>query len=1490
MANGTKNETLLYRRKIRLNTLPRRCRPLIGLVLYIQLVIFSFCLADSPQCPSIDDNTKWRKNLYSLPESCGPNGTIVISNWLNDLKHYLNEPNDAYYKKNINVDVSSRIIPSTLTHVRFEKAQYSSRNLIKNNSETIFPSYDYSREVFLPTYEVFELSLKFMHDLWILSSPRYNTMKRQKSTTETLKRTDYSSLWLPYNMKYGIKYDELELSTAYPLHYKSISWGFYKPAEYNASGEPHMGSLKTWATLSLLTNSIVLLTAYKNQNSIRVLDPEFVIPFYLYRNFSMDAQNVIIIPEKKIWTEPISVEDIMAKLRAELTAEEFQRSFGPVVTHYFYYFSGIKLKTRNLDRQKLKHTILGVDAPAKTPAFLARAPQAEVFDFSSRYTSQFMYNFLYEAFNEKDPKSNKLKDMVIYYDEITSPNNEIKKKFGPNLAKNITLLWTTSKNNTNELNEVRKQTTDKLTALTSTVDSQGIKINKVDRSLWLLSEKVDLLNKTLLAINITQSLRNLSDQPVKSLFDISPQLQATIREVVIEEKQSEMQKSKRTINETLPITYGRSLAIPYRNIVDTDGWDNIIKEEKVKTTEPSFKQEISYDEYQRMINRSEMGIETVKWGHAYTFDNSFNQIFIFMKPKLESLISNPIDYSCGEEYSQHLKAQILCNLRFQSKTCPCSTIECCVDNSTCSYGPNEEEQQVLNDLESVYTFCKQVQKHLKDRNTEVEKIQKRRMDKNRYSLAPHRERRFILLTAVIIAGIMSLVGTGVGIYATYKANEANSLAENVRKETRTEIDNMLKKLNEYNERFQASQTQLLAIQRIFNNETSKNTAMITGMTHTSNITISILNQVRTSQVFLAKKTAAVTEVMSHLISSIALSQTKDLELSASLGEINIWQRAGILLKKGFLPIELLPKAILRQTLSKVKQTLETRPFKLALNHDEIEKYYSLPLTSSVEDEEKIIVKLSIPLLQRNNTLNQPLKLMRFRSKWIPCPQNSCEGNHFMKLKEITSLQVAHGGQPLAINPADLTCSMEGDKRVCLSFTPGIIYNPDACIQAIIKWNLEMIKSKCEFTTQTNDLINYTPIQVTKDTFTVHRDGVLNGQIILEETENEPGLIHKSYLNVTSYCAQLKVSSSGKIYDDSLNWIKTNTDPINDGDGWLIKRSNTFEHNTTPNVFKAITLHELIRTIKEENVSNPNVSDPLHEARKNLNDVFKLLSYEKPNASAEIEKFEKIITNQTYNGYTSQYGINIPNYLLTLIERVLRIMARIPGWVTTLSLLILAFKMNRFGFREAQIILLLDGKTIELVHAQSLYMSVRIPYLQLLETTTNLIYLLLIIVIIYYGYKRGIRRQVIVNHFEGEILPTHNKDFNRFWMGRLTFNIKRSTICNELNQKIVLWFPLNTTTENSWKHAVVSPPKSFIYSRPSTNTWHIASPVFVRFFDENGLVCYDSTSTEAGRFDIIKIKWYTNKRPRGMFYPFLEECTIDILRDGRAHYPDRESQL
>ena len=88
-------------------------------------------------------------------------------------------------------------------------------------------------------------------------------------------------------------------------------------------------------------------------------------------------------------------------------------------------------------------------------------------------------------------------------------------------------------------------------------------------------------------------------------------------------------------------------------------------------------------------------------------------------------------------------------------------------------------------------------------------------------------------------------------------------------------------------------------------------------------------------------------------------------------------------------------------------------------------------------------------------------------------------------------------------------------------------------------------------------------------------------------------------------------------------------------------------------------------------------------------------------------------------------------------------------------------MNRFGFREAQIILLLDGKTIELVHAQSLYMSVRIPYLQLLETTTNLIYLLLIIVIIYYGYKRGIRRQVIVNHFEGEILPTHNKDFNRF---------------------------------------------------------------------------------------------------------------------------------
>ena len=1489
MAIRTKNEAFLYRRKVGLDTSLRRHRPLTGLVLYTLLVIFSSCLADPPPCPSIEDNSDWRKFLYSLPESCGPNGTIVISNWLKDLKNYLDESSNAYYKKDINVDVSSRIIPSTLTHMKFEKAQYSSKSLKRHELAPIIPSYDYSREVFLPTLEVFETNIKFVHDQWILSSPRYIAMKRSLSITETQAGVDYCSLWLPYNMKYDVKYDELEVNTIHPLHYKA-TWGFYKSSFYNSTIEPYIGNLKTWTTLSLLTNSIVLLTEYSGQSVNRRLEPEFVIPFYLYRNFSMDVPNVIILPEKKIWTEPISVVDVMAKLRAELTAEEFQRSFGPVVTHYFYYFSGIKMKTRNLKRQKLSHTIFGADAPARMPKFLARAPQADVFDFSSRYTSQLMYNFLYEAFNEKEPKSNKLKDIVVYYNEITSPNSDLKEKFGPSLAKNITLLWTSSQNNTDELKKVKEQTTDKLTSLTTTVDSMGIKINKIDRSLWLLSEKTNLLNKTLLAINITQSLRNLSDQPVKSLFDISPQLQTTIREVVIKEKENEMRKSKRTINERLPIKYGRSLAIPYRNTIDMDRWDNIIAEEKVKTTEPPLKQEISYDEYQRMINRSEMGIETVKWGHAYAFDNSFNQIFIFMKPKLESIINNTIDYSCGEEYSQHLKAQILCNLRFQSKTCPCSTIECCVNNSTCSHGPNEEEQEVLNDLESVYTFCKQVQKHLKERNTEVEKIQKRIMDKNRSSLAPHRERRFILLTAVIIAGIMGLVGTGVGLYATYKSNEANTMAENVRKETRTEIDNMLKKLNEYNERFQASQTQLLAIQRIFNNETSKNTAMITGMTHTSNITISILNQVRTSQVFLAKKTAAVTEVMSHLISSIALSQTKDIELSASLDEINIWHRAGILLKKGFLPIELLPKAILKQTLRRVEKTLETRPFKLAIHRNEIEKYYSLPLTSSIEDEEKIIVKLSIPLLQQNNTLNQPLKLMRFRSKWIPCPQNSCDGNYFIKLKEITSLQVAHGGQPLAIDPADLTCSMEGDKRVCLSFTPGIIYNPDACIQAIIKWNLETIKSKCEFTTQTNDLISYSPIQVTKDTFTVHRDGVSNGQIILEEPENEPGLTHKSPLNVTSYCVQLKLSSLGKIYDENLSWVKTNTDPINDGDGWLIKRSNTFEHNMTPNVFKAITLHELIQTVKEENMSNPKAYDSLNEARKNLNDVFKLLSYEKTNVSAEIEKFEKIITNQTYNGYTTQYGINIPNYLLTSIEIIIRIMVRIPGWITTLSLLILAFKMNRFGLREAQIILLLDGRTIELVQAQSLYMSVRLPYLQFLETTTNLIYLLLIVMVIYYGYKRGIRRQVMVNHFEGEILPTHDRDFNRFWMGRLTFNIKRSSICSELNQKVVLWFPLNTTTENAWKHAVVSPPKSYIYSRPSTNTWHIASPVFVRFFDENGLVCYDSTSSEAGRFDIIKIKWYANNRPRGMFYPFLEECTIDILRDGRAHYPDRESQL
>lgn len=157
------------------------------------------------------------------------------------------------------------------------------------------------------------------------------------------------------------------------------------------------------------------------------------------------------------------------------------------------------------------------------------------------------------------------------------------------------------------------------------------------------------------------------------------------------------------------------------------------------------------------------------------------------------------------------------------------------------------------------------------------------------------------------------------------------------------------------------------------------------------------------------------------------------------------------------------------------------------------------------------VTMSYPL----HIFKQHLKLRKIRTKWNLCRQNSSEKIHFMTFEDTSILKVLNIGKPAVINP-DLICNRREDKCICLSFTLGIAYTLDDCVQDVIDRNLQSARSECEFITQEDKLIIFSLVQIKKNTFTMHRDRVVNGKIILEEPENETYLTHKATLNVTSY--------------------------------------------------------------------------------------------------------------------------------------------------------------------------------------------------------------------------------------------------------------------------------------------------------------------------------------------------------------------------------------
>ena len=248
---------------------------------------------------------------------------------------------------------------------------------------------------------------------------------------------------------------------------------------------------------------------------------------------------------------------------------------------------------------------------------------------------------------------------------------------------------------------------------------------------------------------------------------------------------------------------------------------------------------------------------------------------------------------------------------------------------------------------------------------------------------------------------------------------------------------------------------------------------------------------KNTTIFLDQSTKIV--ALLSIVNDYRLSQANILQnnLIILLDGLSQYERIFSSLQQGRLSHSLLPWTKMKKILDYIADQY-SKEFDFAINHENKELYYSLPLVSHSIDikTNDIYVSIRIPLTRRKEA--KVYSIYKVESSPFTCLTKECFGFDNLQKSvyfQITSnLLLVHpmtGDLMEEVSIDSITCNYVEHKKLCFTFNRNNLVRPSECSRSLHEWNHLKILANCPL--KPRSINEYKPISLGSDRYVIHKN-------------------------------------------------------------------------------------------------------------------------------------------------------------------------------------------------------------------------------------------------------------------------------------------------------------------------------------------------------------------------------------------------------------------
>jgi hypothetical protein len=618
----------------------------------------------------------------------------------------------------------------------------------------------------------------------------------------------------------------------------------------------------------------------------------------------------------------------------------------------------------------------------------------------------------------------------------------------------------------------------------------------------------------------------------------------------------------------------------------------------------------------------------------------------------------------------------------------------------------------------------------------------------------------------------------------------------------------------------------------------------------------------------------VGEMEKQLASMMSLVEEYLLEEILKQG----WEESILSLRSGLLPYSLIRWPKLRDILNQIEQNVKSR-YDLAISNDQWHYYYYLPLTGFTVHKDKLVIRLSVPLTDKD--LNIPVMNSLYQPTFHPVPCEFCLLNgsiSFAKIEESNKLLVEGESCPtcspsntkrqwLTASWEDLHCLPLAEKHVCYSFQK--LLRPSACMSGLIETNITRIRSQCHFVP--TEKSEYSPIQYREGAFIVHTAAINSSRVYIVVNGKRVQERHLTgYANAFKLPPGTDVHTGEHILRGPQNMLLRDF-PIEVSEKKGVLSNITLLKHANTNTFNDLLRNEKFRGEEIEKRLTFNLTTFRLQFNQR-NDSFAEVMQDIRHAVSDLEKNTVSTSNHESHLFltTLTILISLSSYLFQCITAILFLsfIIRDGNW--------------RFFAPPAVTINLVDRVDAELLNVFQLSANNVINMNEyLMYAQVAFVLFMFMLIIFTFVMKSWGKVHLMVHEGVAEIVQL---PYQRF-VGRISFSIVRQTLTSKYDQLVQITFPLGVEVPNEASAAYFSVDQLHIFSvgeTKSTRSLKADRDLRVRFVNSQGYWIEEQENNQLVFIEIPlgDITWVKGGKPVDLQTSFYSRATLTILPDSR----------